>query len=93
MDNQIQICNNCGTPMKLKEKEGSKFWGCPNYKEKGCKTLPYGNQIKGWREKLAEKKSERNDEVMNALRELWIKVDNIQKFLISNLGEQDNSGL
>ena len=34
-------CPKCGADMKMREKEGSKFWGCPNYRTKGCKTLPY----------------------------------------------------
>lgn len=51
-------CNNCGADMLLKEKEGSKFWGCPNYKSKGCKTQRYTEttqngpgttqEVKGW---------------------------------------------
>ena len=36
-----QKCIKCGTLMNLREKEGSKFWGCPNWATKKCKTVPY----------------------------------------------------
>lgn len=34
-------CKSCGTQMRLREKDGSKFWGCPNYKNCGGKTQSY----------------------------------------------------
>jgi ssDNA-binding Zn-finger/Zn-ribbon topoisomerase 1 len=39
-------CPACGSEMKLREKDDSKFWGCPHYKECGGKTIPYGVQKK-----------------------------------------------
>ena len=35
-------CMACQSPMVLREKDGSKFWGCPNWKECGGRTMPYG---------------------------------------------------
>lgn len=37
-------CENCGTQMKIREKNGDKFWGCPNYKTCGAKTKPFQPQ-------------------------------------------------
>lgn len=37
-------CPNCGGQMVLREKNGSKFWGCRNYKERGCKTIPHEDE-------------------------------------------------
>lgn len=34
-------CEKCESQMILREKDGSKFWGCPNWKECGGKTRPY----------------------------------------------------
>ncbi len=41
MTEQTKQCPTCGTSMNLREKEGSKFWGCPNWQTKGCKTQKY----------------------------------------------------
>ncbi len=43
MLNNIQppLCSACQTPMVLRVKGNDKFWGCPNYKECGGKTVPY----------------------------------------------------
>jgi len=42
MEKIIPNCYACGTPMVLREKDSSKFWGCPNWKTCGGKTIPYG---------------------------------------------------
>ena len=42
--NYIPVCSACGTPMVLREKDGSKFWGCPNYRQCGGKTKPFGSK-------------------------------------------------
>lgn len=38
---QLPFCPNCGATMILKTKGEGKFYGCPNWRERGCKTLPY----------------------------------------------------
>jgi len=38
---QAPICPACQTPMLLRAKGEDKFWGCPNYRECGGKTIPY----------------------------------------------------
>ena len=39
------ICPNCGSEMLLKTKEGQQFWGCKNWKTRGCKTQPLKKEI------------------------------------------------
>lgn len=37
----IPTCPACSTPMVLKTKGNDRFWGCPNYKSCGGKTIQY----------------------------------------------------
>lgn len=39
-------CPECGTEMVLRTKGEDKFYGCPNYKECGAKTISYGRNKK-----------------------------------------------
>jgi len=39
-------CASCQNTMVMREKEGSKFWGCPNWKECKSKTIPLGGYKK-----------------------------------------------
>ena len=46
-NNQVPpLCPNCQDTMVLKEKEGSQFYGCPNWQECGSKTIPVGGYKK-----------------------------------------------
>ena len=44
--NEAPDCLACQTPMILREKEGSQFWGCRNWKECGGKTIPFDKKPK-----------------------------------------------
>ena len=46
METIIPICNNCGTKMVLRTKGEDRFWGCPNWKTCGGKTIPYKGERK-----------------------------------------------
>lgn len=41
----IPKCDSCNTEMKLKDKNGEKFWGCPNYFKCKGKTKRYDGVI------------------------------------------------
>lgn len=42
---ETKQCPNCGGQMSLKEKEGSKFWGCKNWATRHCKTQRYEGDV------------------------------------------------
>ena len=63
-------CENCGATLIPKEKEGRKFWTCPNWKpnDAGCKGMIWSPP-----KSKTELKSKQGgfDEVVNALREIY----------------------
>lgn len=82
-------CNKCQTLMVLRTKGEDKFWGCPKYKECGGKTIPFGGYQAT---QTTQGGGGNNEEVMEALRELWAKLDTIQNFLFDNsVSKKDES--
>ena len=79
-------CSSCQTPMVLKEKEGQKFWGCPNWKECGGKTIPFG----GYKKKSGAEGFQKvgsdtqHEEIMKEFEKLNKRLDNLAQFLGEN---------
>lgn len=69
----VPSCYNCQRTMVLREKEGSKFWGCENWKNCGGKTIPY-NDGKASPKPRNEPSTELS-EVMETLHRIELKVD------------------
>lgn len=44
----VPKCDKCSTEMLLKDKNGEKFWGCPNWQRCKGKTKPYGGVDKSF---------------------------------------------
>lgn len=70
-------CPNCGEEMLLREKDGSKFWGCRNWKECGGKTIPYG--VPRPKPQGFQKAVGGNEEVMDALRKVYQEIQELRK--------------
>lgn len=64
----IPTCPNCGEPMVLKTKGTDKFWGCPAWKERGCKTISYGKTRP--KSKPEVRRTEKVDPILMVLNEL-----------------------
>ncbi len=76
-------CPACGTPMVLREKEGSKFYGCPHYKECGGKTIPFSEpkptQNSTWKNVVPKINTGDNGEIVEGLRAIWVELEKLNK--------------
>ena len=84
----IPTCSKCGTPMLLKEKNGEKFWGCPNYRQCGGKTKPYGSKTPKQPQNLSKSPTERQEGivmVMDELAAIQTRLDKLISYIITNL--------
>jgi len=89
MLNNIQppLCSVCQTPMLLKEKDGQKFWGCPNYRECGGKTVPYYIN-----KKPSYQKSPQNqgiEVVMDEIVGINERLDKLIAYIVTKLGKPE----
>jgi len=69
-------CPNCKTEMLLKSNDRGQFWGCPKWKERGCKTMPYRGDkpAKGTNDITDSKEVE-------GLRAIWQKLGELLEVL------------
>ncbi len=75
------VCStvDCGSMMVLKTKGEDQFWGCPAWKERGCKTMPYD---------LNQKKKEVIDGdvmIMDELKAINDRLDLMARYLQEHL--------
>lgn len=85
-DETPPICSNCETPMNLMIKGSDRFWGCPNWKDCGAKTIPYGGYKNGGYKKKPVRQSPGFKQEDEALQDYWLrkiyqKLDEILKEL------------
>ena len=82
----IPNCPNCEAPMVLKTKGTDKFWGCPHWKERGCKTLAYGKTPQ--KDKPQVIRPEQPDPMLmifDELRAIHKRMDSLATYLAENL--------
>ena len=87
METISPLCANCQTEMVLREKQGEKFWGCPNWRECKGKTIPFRpTQSK---EPIKEIRTipilrldlKDKEELLKPLREIWKQNEEIKQRL------------
>jgi len=89
----IPTCYSCGTPMVLREKGGDKFWGCPNWKSCGGKTIPYGkpkqkDKPQTWTSSGANIKTQTGEQMIKeAINGIGKRLDGLATFLKKKLGD------
>lgn len=76
--NTPPICSECQSPMALREKNGEKFWGCPNWKSCGGKTRPYGKSAPRTFQKPASSPPTKEDAI-TWLKKIYEKVEEIEE--------------
>lgn len=72
-------CEQCGTEMVLRTKGSDKFWGCPNYKECGGKTLPYEGENSGVSEETIKYIGDSLGRIERMVTEMWEEKYKIKK--------------
>ena len=73
--------------MVLKIKDGQQFWGCKNYRELGCKTVPY--DYLNTKRKTISRFTTQNGSViiMEELKKINERLDRMADFLLEKLGK------
>lgn len=72
MDN---ICPNCGNQLRIMKGKYGQFWGCPQYQTCGFK----GRKIETTPSEGLQKAVPGNEEVLEALRKLWVSIEDFKK--------------
>ena len=76
-------CTVCGAKMFLREKDGSRFWGCQNWKECGGKTIPYYKKEPPKPTQQTFQKAvgefDQGEQILKGLREIYKEVKTLRE--------------
>lgn len=82
-------CNTpeCSATMVLKTKDDDQFWGCPNWKELGCKTVPFDYLNPKRKSTSGFVKQDGSVIIMEELKAINNRLDLMARFLKEHLGD------